>query len=105
MSYRAMMLGLKPTNLGELKALLAAIDTALQAVSKDCATAATSVKLRLTIDKAGKVAKVEVLASKDDKLADCLKKKLASLSSATKPTADSGTLEFTVNVVAFRGSN
>jgi Ca-activated chloride channel family protein len=77
-------------SLGDLKPLIQAIEAKL--ASAKCAKAGAALKLRLTLDKAGKVAKVEIL-SETGGVAACVKKALEGLSSATLPSGDSGTLE------------
>ncbi|MBN2358092.1 MAG: VWA domain-containing protein, partial [Deltaproteobacteria bacterium] len=96
---RIMIVGLKAAGLGDTKALIAAIEGKLAAVAKECASGETTLKLKITVDASGKVTKVEIIESKDKKLGDCLKKKLTGLSSATKATGKSGTLELTLRAL------
>jgi Ca-activated chloride channel family protein len=80
-------------SLGDLKPLIQAIEAKL--ASAQCAKAGATLKLRLTLDKAGKVVTVEVL-SETGGIAECVKKALQGLSSATRPSGGLGTLEISL---------
>jgi hypothetical protein len=92
---RLSIVDLKATGLGDTRALLAEIDKVLHN-ARDCAGA--SVRLRLTVNKAGKVVKVEVVNG-DAALGACLQGKLKSLSSASVSEGATGTLEIVVRPI------
>ncbi|MGC4120950.1 MAG: VWA domain-containing protein [Myxococcales bacterium] len=94
-AVRLSIVDLKATGLGDTRALLAEIDKVLQGAS-DCT--GTSVRLRLTVDKAGKVLKVEVVTG-DAKLGACLQGKLRNLSSASVADGATGILEIVVKPI------
>ncbi|MBI5547173.1 MAG: VWA domain-containing protein [Deltaproteobacteria bacterium] len=98
-ALRLMVADLKASGLSETRPLVAAIDQQLKAAS-GCATAATTVKLKLTVDKAGKVVKVET-ADGDRKLGACLEARLKGLVSATVASeGTSGILEIAIRVMS-----
>lgn len=98
---RLMVADFKADKLSDAGALLRAIDAKL-AEAKGCFTAAGSLKLRLTIDKAGKVIKVELVTG-DAKAAECFKGKLLGLSSNAKAEgAATGTYEVTLRAIQLR---
>lgn len=92
---RLSIVDLKATGLGDTRALLAEIDKVLQGAG-DCGSA--SVRLKLTVDKAGKVVKVEVMTG-DAKMGACLQAKLKGLSSASVSDGATGTLEILVKAL------
>jgi Ca-activated chloride channel family protein len=95
-AVRLAIVDLKATGIGDTRALLAEIDKVLQSAG-DCASAA-SVRLRLTVDKAGKVLRIEVVTG-DAKLGACLQGKLKGLSSASLSEGATGTLEIVVKPI------
>jgi Ca-activated chloride channel family protein len=98
---RLMVADFKADKLSDAGALLRAIDAKL-AEAKGCFTVAGSVKLRLTVDKAGKVIKVEVVSG-DAKAGECFKAKLVGLSSTAKADgAATGTYEVTLRAIQLR---
>ena len=56
-----------------------------------------SLRLRITVDKTGKIAKVEVIAG-DKKVGEAMVRKLTSATSATRAQVDKATIELTITV-------
>lgn len=97
---RVMVMDYKSAGLGDTSALVKEIEKQLQRIAKSCAAGQATFKLRLAVDKAGRVTKVEVLEGADRKLETCLAKALTGMSTATKATAGAGTFEMTVKLTA-----
>lgn len=80
------------------KALGAAIEGKLAEAARACGAAAGSVKLRLTVDRTGKVTKVEIVSGAPA-TASCLRDRLSTLASASKPSGDTATFEITIAAI------
>jgi Ca-activated chloride channel family protein len=88
--------GERAQGLGDVAALRAAVRKALEAAG----CAAGEVRLKLTVDGAGKVTRVEVISSPDEGSKRCVEKALAGLVSGTKAVgAAAGSWTVTVRVV------
>jgi Ca-activated chloride channel family protein len=88
--------------LGDTASLAAAFATRLAAVRAGCPRRAGQVTLRLTVDAAGRVVAVDAVSG-DAAVAAYLRAKLLGLSSATRPTAKTGTWMVTLRVSAGGG--
>jgi Ca-activated chloride channel family protein len=86
----------KSQHLGDSKALLAVIRRIVE--QQGCAHAGGTIRLRITVDGAGKITKVEHLAG-DETIAAAITSKLTGESSTTAAqTAPEGTLEVTIRL-------
>jgi Ca-activated chloride channel family protein len=99
-SLRFAVLASRATGLTDEKALLDALQKRLAEVVKACGTEGATLKIRLTVDKSGKVVKVEVVEAADAKLGKCVQGKVTGITSGARPAGDTGTLEVSLKVVA-----
>ncbi|MGI5860786.1 MAG: VIT and vWA domain-containing protein [Myxococcales bacterium] len=98
---RAMVVDFEPAGLTDAKALLAELQRRVEAEAKACGGTAGVLRLKLFVDKDGRVLKVEVLKASEATLAKCLQAKLVGLTSATRASgAASGSLQVTIKLMA-----
>jgi Ca-activated chloride channel family protein len=100
-AVRYVITDIKAPNLGDTKALVAAIEAALKdAVTKGCRDAEGTLVVYLTIDKNGQVVKVAATRTDNQPVSDCLEQGLKKVTSATKPVSgDVATVELKLRVM------
>jgi Ca-activated chloride channel homolog len=84
----------KAEGTGDTAALRGLVERTAKALA---CSAPGPIQLRITLDKSGKIAKVEVVAG-DKKIGEAMARKLTGVSSATVATSDKGTVEVTITV-------
>jgi Ca-activated chloride channel family protein len=99
-AVRTMIAELKPTHLGDTASLLKELDARIQEAAKRCLVSPATLRLRLTVDTAGKIIRVEIREANDRKLIECVEAKLMGLTTQTRPIgAETGTLELMVKTI------
>ncbi len=100
-SLRVMVVDFEADGLTDAKALLAGLQRRVEAEAKVCGGEAAVLKLKLFVDKDGRIVKVEVLHASEATFAKCLRAKLVGLTSATKASgAGAGALRVTITLMA-----
>jgi len=85
----------KATNAGDTQALRVLVERTARAVT---CSPAVPLRLRISLDRAGKIVKVEVLSG-DRQLGEVITRKLTGATSATRATgAEQATVEVTITV-------
>jgi Ca-activated chloride channel family protein len=84
----------KAEGVADAQALRALVERTASAVA---CSAGGPLKLRITLDKAGKIAKVEVVSG-DKQIGAAMVRKLTGATSATRATVDTATVELTITV-------
>ena len=99
---RLLVVDVKAARLGDLKPLAAKIDEQLATAPRACRLAEGTYRLRLTVDGAGRVVKVEVLSG-DASAGACLAGKLERLTTGTRAQGGgTGVYELTVKALRLR---
>src|SRR5512145_336420 len=96
-SIRIEIVDEKPEAIGDATSLREAVARALLRSASGCA-AAGEYRLKLTVDAAGKVVKVELLGAPDAASRRCVEQALTGLASGTKAIGSSGTWGATVKI-------
>jgi len=96
---RVVVADAKAAGLSDAKELLQALQERLQKAAASCGATAGTLELKLTVDRSGKVVKVEVVRTSAGVLGECARKTLTGMSSKTVSTAATGTYELTLRFV------
>jgi Ca-activated chloride channel homolog len=87
---RILVAAVKVEGMADVTDLLRAVEVRLAKALPGCGEGAGEVTLKLVVDSAGRVTRVEVVKTGSRTAAECLRKLLATVSSASRPVSTSG---------------